>query len=121
MKRKRILIVDDHKNMRFLLSEEFLPECDVSCCENGIDALREFKKNKPDIVLTDFKMSQMNGDEFIEKIKEIDCNIPVIMFTGSIPFPKSKADKTLEKSPFFNELRVSINKFFNTPPLLVPA
>jgi len=114
MERKKILVVDDEMHTRFLLSEELSSECDISCCANGTDALKEFNRDQPDLVITDFKMPEMNGDELVQKIKGINSQTPIIVLTGITPLPKSQANTTLGKSMFMESLFTSINRFIGT-------
>lgn len=67
---KRILVVDDDADTRFLLRLIF--ESDgyrVSDAKNGIAALIRIKESLPDLVITDMKMPVMNGAELIERIR----------------------------------------------------
>jgi len=109
---RRILIVDDEVNIRVLLSEELSPIGHVSCCSNGPEALRELKENQLDIVITDFKMPGMDGNELTKKIKNINPGIPVIMLSA-VPPPESQADEIVVKSLIFDKLRTSINRLLN--------
>ena len=120
MERKKILVVDDEEGIRFLLEEELCSECDISCCANGIDALEEFNKSQPDLVITDFKMPGMDGNKLTRMIKGINPKMPVIMLTATLPL-KSQADEILDKSSILEKVHLSVNKFLNISPLPVPA
>jgi len=67
----RIIIADDHKIMReglrYLLGRE--PELDVVAeADNGRDAVRLAEEHKPDVVLMDVSMPEMNGIEATRRI-----------------------------------------------------
>lgn len=49
---------------------------------NGFDALAEMRRCTPDVVLTDVNMPYITGIELLEKIHEIDRDIPVILMTA---------------------------------------
>jgi HEAT repeat protein len=49
---------------------------------NVNDALVKLKTKSFDIIVSDYKMPGMNGIEFLKKIREMDINIPFILFTG---------------------------------------
>jgi DNA-binding NarL/FixJ family response regulator len=74
MKRKiRILIVDDHAMIRFALSQAIKRHDDlvvVAETDNGDDALKLYRKHKPDVVTMDFKLPGMNGIECTELLLE---------------------------------------------------
>src|SRR6185436_6639582 len=45
-------------------------------------ALKLLKENDPQVVITDLKMPKMDGLQLMERIKEFDANIQIIMITG---------------------------------------
>ena len=66
----KILIVDDEEDIRELLMYNLKREGhEVSCAENGIAALAQVKIGKPDLIILDVMMPQMDGIEFCERIK----------------------------------------------------
>ncbi len=83
MSQKKILIVDDEKNILSTLKsalelEGF--ECDVAgSAEIGLEKL---DKSKPDIILLDLFLPGMNGLEMLKKVKEHNPYIPVLMMSG---------------------------------------
>jgi DNA-binding NtrC family response regulator len=79
----RILVVDDEPDVCEML-EKFLTikGYEVSTALSGEDALALVKKEKPHIVLLDIIMPEMDGLECLERIKEIDNEIGVIMITA---------------------------------------
>ena len=94
MKAKRILIVDDEKNQRDILEliltgerdETGAPRYDVKAASSGQEALRLFKHERFDLVLTDLKMGGMDGIQLLNELTQIDSSTPVILMTahGSI-------------------------------------
>ncbi|KPK36224.1 MAG: hypothetical protein AMK70_03080 [Nitrospira bacterium SG8_35_1] len=59
---KKILVVDDEKNIRLLLKEELQDEgYDVIMAENGATALEMIQKEVPDLVTLDIKMPGEDG------------------------------------------------------------
>ncbi len=83
-----ILVVDDEQDMRWLLSHILTSEGFGVCqAEDGQHAVTAVGQHPPDIVLLDIKMPRMDGMQALEKIKEINYAIPVIMLTahGDIP------------------------------------
>jgi two-component system, NtrC family, sensor kinase len=59
-------------------------EINVICAKNGQEGLSIFKSSdrKIDLILTDIKMPKLDGIGMIEKIREIDKDIPVIITTA---------------------------------------
>jgi DNA-binding response OmpR family regulator len=52
-----------------------------SACD-GADAIEEYQKNKPDVVLLDIALPKMNGIEVLRRIKEINRSTDVIMLSA---------------------------------------
>jgi len=84
MQAKKILIVDDVKFF-IELQKSFLKRtnCNILTASNGREALQLIKAQRPDLVLMDLYMPEMNGDECCKEIKsDPDLkHIPVIMVT----------------------------------------
>lgn len=89
----KILIVDDTETMRLyehmLLSGQGY---ELDMAENGLEALEKIKENKPDLVLLDIMMPQMNGIECCRQIKSDDetREIKVVMVTTKSEYEKVK-------------------------------
>lgn len=89
LKELRVLLVDDSK-LNCMIVQKFLESKEMLCTTagNGASALELTTNQDFDVILTDLKMPQMNGYEFIEKFKEINPEkhqtIPVIALTGSL-------------------------------------
>lgn len=84
-KQQHILIVDDEQaNLMVLRSIISGQGYKVSTAESGKAALNYIKKDKPDIILLDIKMPEMDGYQVCEKIKadKTTMNIPIIFLSG---------------------------------------
>jgi two-component system, NtrC family, response regulator AlgB len=80
----RLLIVDDDKNIRVNLAR-FFESCGhhVSVAESAAAAIATLAEEEDfDVVLTDFKMAEMNGLELLEQIKRRRPDAPVILMTA---------------------------------------
>lgn len=81
---KHILVVDDDEMMREFIKELLtLNNFEVSEAANGVDGLKQFRKNTPDLVLTDIIMPEMEGISFIREIRSYNKDIPIIAMTGN--------------------------------------
>ncbi len=78
-----ILIVDDEQSQRIILSG-FLKQKGYNLFEasSGDEALKIIENNLIDIVLSDYKMPEMNGIELLKKIKERNPEIAVVIITA---------------------------------------
>lgn len=80
---KRILIVDDDQDICALL-KRFLGRHDYEAetCQRGEDCLFKLNKEKFDLVLSDFRLPDIEGLELLKAIKAINADLPVIIITG---------------------------------------
>ncbi len=80
----RVLIVDDHpvvrKGIRAVL--EMQPDIMVlGEASNGVEALDKCRELRPDIILLDISMPEMNGLEVAGRVKDVSPNTKVILLT----------------------------------------
>ena len=83
--KERILAIDDDEIIRVLAMKTLSHfGYEVSVAENGPDGLRLMEEKKPDLILLDIMMPEMDGIEVLRKIKKNPqfAQIPVIMFTA---------------------------------------
>jgi len=80
---KKILVVDDEKNIRILFRDE-LEEAgyEVELAESGTEALAKVNASRPDLVILDIRMADMTGIEVLQAIREKHTKLPVIMCTA---------------------------------------
>jgi two-component system, NtrC family, response regulator AtoC len=79
----KILIVDDEKNMRFLLREALLKErYEIATAENGAEAVALIGAGDFHCVLLDVRMPKMDGIRTLDGILKINPEMPVIMMTA---------------------------------------
>ncbi|MCK5598079.1 sigma-54-dependent Fis family transcriptional regulator [bacterium] len=79
----KILILDDEKFLREGIEKILRKKgFKVFSGKNGIEGLEILKENAVDIIITDLRMPDMDGAEFILKIRENGLRIPVIVLTA---------------------------------------
>ena len=121
-----ILLVDDEKDV-LALFDEYLTASrfNIISFDNPVKALEYFYKNTNNcsVVITDYRMPEMSGLEFLKKIREKDnaLKIKTIIVSAytktDIPYEISyimKIDKILEKPVFLDELKTEIQKLLVT-------
>jgi two-component system response regulator len=116
--KKKILIVDDEKNIRLLLNEELTDEgYEVITAENGAVALKMIDEEKPDLVTLDIKMPGEDGLSVLRKIRETAYDLPVIICSAysvyKSDFAAVAADHYVVKSSNFNELKEKISEILD--------
>ena len=112
-----ILIVDDEKNYPLILSAVLEDEnFETLTANSGSKALEILKNSDIDLILTDMKMPSMDGIALLEKVKEKDPDLPVLMMTAHGTVEKAveamrKGAYSFIQKPFDNkQLLVYINK-----------
>lgn len=111
----RILIVDDEPMIRTTLREIFEYEkYEVDEAVDAKKALKMIEKREYKAILSDIKMPDMNGIEFLEELQERDSPIPVIMITGhgdietAVEALKKGAFDFIQKPLDLNRLLISV-------------
>jgi two-component system response regulator EvgA len=81
-----ILVVDDHLSIRFLLSTLVEKEGFLVCGEavDGVDAIQQAKKLRPDLVLLDLAMPRLNGIETAAALRKMLPGVRLILFTLTV-------------------------------------
>ncbi|MEE9268969.1 MAG: sigma-54 dependent transcriptional regulator [Candidatus Krumholzibacteria bacterium] len=80
---ERILIVDDEKSMCQFLSIMLRKDgYKINAVNNGKKALDQIKSSKFDLIITDIRMSGMDGIELLAEIKKMEPATPVIIMTA---------------------------------------
>ena len=105
---QRILLVDDHEPMRLYLTE-VLKNYAITIAENGKIALEILKEdNGFDLIITDYMMPVMDGEEFVKQLKQQELKTPIIVLTartdnhGKLSMLRLGIDGYLHK-PFMEE------------------
>src|SRR5438552_11904630 len=107
---QRILVVDDEpfvcESVKMLLAYDGHA---VETAGSGKEALAQFDPAKFDLVITDYSMSGMKGDQLAEAIKQLDPAKPIILLTAFPPEEKPEAiDLVLTKPFYFDTLRAAL-------------
>jgi DNA-binding NtrC family response regulator len=110
-----ILIIDDEKAIRKTLTEILSYEgYKIDEASDGEEGLKRFGEKAYDIVLCDIKMPKLDGIEFLEKAKEINADVPVIMISGhgnidtAVEAVKKGAFDYISKPPDLNRLLITL-------------
>lgn len=107
MAKIKILLVDDEPDIRELIGQRIEKwGYDLIKVATGKEAINAVKNKLSDIVILDYAMPDMDGITTLQKIREIDGKIAVIIFTA---YPNEDALKWSEKlnvSAFIPKLSV---------------
>ncbi len=113
----KLLIIDDDEQVREILNVN-LKELGhkVFLAENGAKGLKAVEKYSPDLIICDLIMPDMNGIQVLEKVKNYDPYIQVILFTAY--YDMSSIIKAMQKGAFdymqkpidMEQLKIKINR-----------
>jgi CheY-like chemotaxis protein len=81
----KILTVDDSKMVRMVVANTYSPfDCQILGAADGLEGVEVALREKPDLILLDITMPQLNGIETLAKIRSTPeiAAIPVVMLTA---------------------------------------
>jgi DNA-binding NarL/FixJ family response regulator len=84
--RNTVLIADDNAFIRTALYEIFEREPDFHVCavvENGREAVEEACRLRPDLIVLDLAMPEMNGLEAARALRQILPDVPVVIYSAT--------------------------------------
>jgi len=122
---RRILVIDDEEDMlencsRILRRIGYEPLTE----KDPVRAVEAIERERPDLVLTDLRMPEMDGIEILRATKQIDPEIPVILFTAyatietAVEAIKEGAFDYIPKPFSADQLQVSIERALQQKRLL---
>lgn len=104
-KELKILIVEDEKNLAHLLKDAINSHCySVVLAHNGKEGIAKFLSVKPDVVITDIMMPELDGLDMTIELRKIRPDIPIIVLSAFS-----------DKEKLLKAIDVGINKYFIKP------
>lgn len=123
-----ILIIDDEKAIRRTLSEILSYEgYKIEEAADGEEGLKKFSSATFDVVLCDIKMPKMDGIEFLEKAKEINPDVPIVIISGhgnietAVEAVKKGAFDYISKPPDLNRMLITLRNAMDKQVLVTEA
>ncbi len=114
---KRVLIVDDEKNMRWVLGQSLSGDgFEVAEATDGKEALAAVAEQEPDVMVLDHRMPVMDGMEVLRTLRSKGSTFPIIMLTAhgnvalAVEAMKAGANEYLTKPFDLEELKLAIDK-----------
>ena len=112
--KKNVLVIDDEEIWRLMI-RRFLENrgYSVKTVGSGPEAIEMLSSFKPDIILSDVRMPEMNGFDFLDTVRQapITSKIPVVFFSAIDDFDARKTARDLGAIDFivkpFNEKEIS--------------
>lgn len=102
----KIMLVDDSRTIRNIQKRALasLGHEDVIEANDGVEALDLYKSDKPDLMIVDWNMPNMDGITLVRKIREIDKAVAMLMCTTEA-----------EKSRVVEALQAGVNNYIVKP------
>ena len=117
---RRILLVEDQESVRAALRMMLeLDSHQVTEASNGAEALNLFALSEFDLIITDFEMPVMKGNELAVSLKLVAPSLPILMVTAS---EKARGDVENPVDAFLNkpltvpDLRCALGKLLSPRP-----
>ncbi len=114
---KRVLIVDDEKNMRWVLGQALSGDgYEVLEASDGVEALSIISDQEPDVMVLDHRMPGKDGMEVLRTVRSKGLQFPIIMLTAhgnvatAVEAMKAGASEYLTKPFDLEELKLAIDK-----------
>ena len=109
--KKTILIIEDNRETAFVLREYFQDNgFDSEVAINGKEAVEKFYKGSFDIVLTDFKLPDIDGQTVITKFRQTQPDLKVLFLTAYNLSLRDSNTRVLEKPCRPQKILDTINK-----------
>ena len=118
----KILVIDDEQGIRELLDALLRRKgYDVVLAESGRKGLELFRRERPDVLVLDLKMPEMDGLTVLRQIRSLDPRMPVIILTGAGTAEAEQQVRALgvteyvEKEFSLHLLGDALKRLLNTP------
>lgn len=79
--KKKLLIIEDERDLINILSDSFLEEFEIVKAFDGEDGIEKFYSENPDLILLDINLPKIIGWEVCKEIRKVS-NIPIIIMTA---------------------------------------
>ncbi|MFH1416999.1 MAG: response regulator [Planctomycetota bacterium] len=102
----KILLVDDSRTIRNIQKNSLktLGYDDIAEAADGLEALSAIAQARPDLMLVDWNMPNMDGITLVKKVRETDKSLPMIMVTTEA-----------EKSRVLEAVKAGVNNYVVKP------
>ena len=117
-----VLVIDDQEGIRNLLDTLLSRKgYEVVLASNGKKGLELFHRKRPDVVVLDLKMPQMDGLTVLQQVRQLNPTQPVVILTGAGTAEAEQQVRALgvteyvEKEFSLHRLGDALKRLLNTP------
>ena len=81
---RKIAVVDDNSDNRLIIRTILEDQYEILEYSSGMEAIEGFRKNKPDVIILDISLPEMDGTEILRRIRDDPqlYDLPVIALTA---------------------------------------
>ena len=114
--KKLVMAIDDDENILTFIQNAFEGlglnrHCTLKTYANGLEAVLQIGEEKPDLILLDIVMPNLNGLELAEKIRKMHRDIQIIILTG---YPEYLTEDERGKFLDYMTKPVDVKKLYDT-------
>ena len=81
--KSKVLLVEDEKTLAMIIKDTLEYEgFDVICAMNGVEGLKLYYTDSPDVIIADIMMPEMDGFEIVKQIRKDNQAIPILFLTA---------------------------------------
>lgn len=102
----KVMLVDDSRTIRNIQKNVLaqLGHTDILEAGDGVEALAVLKQTRPDLMLVDWNMPNMDGMSLVKAVRETDKTLPIIMCTTEA-----------EKTRVLEAIKAGVNNYIVKP------
>nr|WP_308570619.1 response regulator transcription factor [uncultured Prevotella sp.] len=83
MTKIRVLLVEDEQTLAMIIKDTLDAQgFDITTASDGVEGLKKFSEFKPDVLVADIMMPEMDGFEMVRRIRQNDLLTPVLFLTA---------------------------------------
>lgn len=83
MEKIKVLLVEDEQTLAMIIKDTLTEQgFDIVIGENGVEGLKLFFESRPDVLVADVMMPELDGFEMVNKIRQADKTTPILFLTA---------------------------------------
>jgi len=121
---RTMLIVDDDPAWRSLYAMEFKPRFRIVEAEDGIEALGQLDRSRPDVIVLDLRLPRLNGLDFLRALERRGLRTPVVVCSGLVSDERGFAlpgVRAAQKTADLQQVRAAVDDALGDAPPTTPA
>jgi CheY-like chemotaxis protein len=120
---RKIAVVDDNADNRLIIRTILEDQYEIMEFSGGMEAIEGFRKNRPDVVILDISLPEMDGTEILRRIREdaVLQDLPVIALTAHAMVGDREKYLSVGFNDYVAKPILDMNVLFSTIQRWIPA